>query len=96
MNSAEIEKFKQEIIKIAIQIHERLRKYGVEVIVRFIPNDNPEQYYIFVRASENWELSDEMINEFVIEVEKIGFVFVPGVNNWGFLGKIGEYPPFKL
>jgi len=89
-------KFKQEIIKIAGQIHERLRKYGAEVIVRFFPDDNPEQYYIFVRLPGINKLNDELIMEFIAEVEEIGFVFVPGVNNWGYLGKIGNYPPFKL
>jgi len=92
----DIERFKQEIIKIAGQVEKRLEKYGAEVIVRFFPADNPEQYYIFVRLPRINELSDDLIMEFIAEVEEIGFMFVPGVNNWGILGKIGHYPPLKL
>ena len=75
-------------MKIVDQIGKRLQKYGAEVVVSF----DADYYYIFVRLPRNRRLS----KEFIAELEEIGFVYVPGVDNWGYMAKIGVYPPFKL
>ena len=78
----------QEILKVAGQVEERLQKYGAEVEVGF----DADSYYIFVKLPKGRHATDE----FVAELEAIGLVYVPGVNNWGYVGKIGKYPPLKL
>jgi len=75
-------------MKIADRIRERLQKYGVGVEVGF----DKDYYYVFVRLSKNRRVSEG----FIAELEAIGLVYVPGVDNWGYLAKIGKYPPFKL
>jgi len=92
----DIERFKQEVVKIALQVHERLRKYGVDVVVNFYPVDNPEYYHLYVELPRSSHLDEGLFREFVSELEAIGFVYVPGADNWGILGKIGQYPPLKL
>ena len=84
----EREEFIREILKVAGQVEERLQKYGAEVEVGF----DADSYYIFVRLPKGRCAS----KEFIAELEAIGFVYVPGVNNWGYVGKIGKYPPLKL
>ena len=84
----EREEFIREILKVAGQVEERLQKYGAEVEVGF----DADSYYIFVKLPKGRRAS----KEFIAELEEIGLVYVPGVNNWGYVGKIGQYPPLKL
>jgi len=84
----EREKFVQEVLKVAGQVEKRLQKYEAEVEVGF----DADSYYIFVRLPKGRRAS----REFIAELEEIGLVYVPGVNNWGYVGKLGNYPPFKL
>jgi len=95
-NMKEREKFKQEIVRIALQIQDRLRKYGVEVTVDFDTYGYPQYYHLFVRLPRNQQLSEDLLKQFVAELEAIGLVYIPGVDNWGYMAKFGEYPPFKL
>ena len=95
-NMKEREKFKQEIIRIALQIQDRLQKYGVEVTVDFDTYGYPQYYHLFVRLPRNHQLSEDSLREFITELEAIGLVYIPGVDNWGYMAKFGEYPPFKL
>jgi hypothetical protein len=95
-NMKEREKFKQEIVRIALQIQDRLRKYGVEVTVDFDTYGYPQYYHLFVRLPRNHQLSEDLLKQFVTELEAIGLVYIPGVDNWGYMAKFGEYPPFKL
>jgi len=50
-------RFKQDIVKIALQVHERLSKYGVDVVVKFYPADNPEYYHLYVELPRGNRLS---------------------------------------
>jgi len=95
-NMKEREKFKQEIIRIALQIQDRLQKYGVEVTVDFDTYGYPQYYHLFVRLPRNYQLSEDSLQQFIAELEAIGLVYIPSVNNWGYMAKFGEYPPFKL
>jgi CRISPR/Cas system endoribonuclease Cas6 (RAMP superfamily) len=95
-NMKEREKFKQEIVRIALQIQDRLRKYGVEVTVDFDTYGYPQYYHLFVRLPRNQQLSEDLLKQFIAELEAIGLVYIPGVDNWGYMAKFGEYPPFKL
>jgi len=95
-NLKEIERFKQEIEKIADKIQKRLDKYGVKVFAEFDERRYPNYYYeIFIELPKR-RLSKELFKQFVSEVKAIGLVFNPQTKIWGYIGKFGEYPPFKL
>jgi hypothetical protein len=94
-NFTEREKFKQEIKKIAEEMGKRLEKYNIKVIVDFDERGNPSYYFIQVIFPRK-RLGKEEFNEFVREAKAIGLVFNPQEKTWGYAGKFGEYPPFKL
>ena len=95
-NFTEREKFKQEIEKIAEEIQKRLEKYGVKVIVDFDERGYPSYYDIYIIFPRNRRLSRDEFNEFVSKAKAIGLIFNPQEKTWGYVGKFGEYPPFKL
>ena len=95
-NMKEREKFKQEIVRIALQIQGRLQKYGVEVMVDFDTYGYPQYYRLFVRLPRNHQLNEDLLREFIAELEAIGLVYIPSVDSWGYMARFGKYPPFKL
>jgi len=99
-NLKERKKFMQEILKIADQLEKRLQKYGVKVIVDFHVRGYPDHYLIFVKLPKDQQLSNYSAIELVYELEEIGLIFIPNIDiwgyGWGYIGKFGKYPPFKL
>jgi len=99
-NLKERERFMQEILKIADRLEKRLQKYGVKVIVDFHVRGYPGYYLIFVKLPEDQQLSNDLAIELVYELEEIGLIYIPNIDiwgyGWGYIGKFGKYPPFKL
>ena len=96
-NKKEREEFKQQIKDVAAKIEKRLESYDVKVIASFDADDKPVNYpghyYIVLKFTRR--LSKDEFSNFVSEAKLLGLVFNPQEKSWGYVGEIGEYPPFN-
>jgi hypothetical protein len=93
-NLKERERFKQEIKEITEQVQTRLQKYSVKVYVDFDERSNPSYYDIKINLQKR--LTEEEFKSFVAEAKEIGLVYNPQTKIWGYVGKFGEKPSFRL
>jgi methyltransferase-like protein len=97
-NATEREKFKAEIKDVTAKIEKRLGAYNVKVIASFDNDDkplnHPGHYYILVKFTR--KLSKDEFAAFVSNAKAIGLKFNPQDKTWGYVGEIGQYPPFNL